>query len=138
MPNATVRIALAIAAGLVAALLVVAVFEAAGHALFPPPAGLDLTRPADQARLMEVMPVEAKIAVVAAWFLGSLAGACTAIAISRRTLPGWIVGLTLVGLSLWTTQLLPHPAWMVVSAVVLPMVGVVLAKGLLAARTEGA
>lgn len=138
MSNPTLRIVLAIVGGLVAAIAVVALAEGAGHALFPPPAGLDVTRPEDQARLMEAIPLGAKIAVVVAWFLGSLAGACAAIAISRRVIPAWVVGLTMVGLSLVTTQMFPHPAWMVVAAVVLPMVAVVLAKRMLAARIEGA
>jgi hypothetical protein len=132
------RIVLAIVGGLVAAIAVVALAEGIGHSLYPPPANLDLTRAEDQARLMEAMPQQAKIAVVAAWFLGSLAGACAAIALSRRIMPAWVVGLTMVGLSLWTTQVIPHPAWMIVSAVVLPMIGVVLAKRLLTARIEGA
>ena len=138
MSNPVVRMIVAIAGGLAAAILVVAMVEMAGHAAFPPPAGLDLSRPDDQARLMEAMPAAAKIVVVAAWFLGSLAGACVAIAISRRIIPAWIVGLTMVGLSLVSTQLFPHPAWMIVSAVVLPMLGVVIAKRLLVARIEGA
>ena len=121
-------------AGLVVAMLVIGGVEAAGHALFPPPPGFDLARAENQARMMEVIPLEAKIAVVAAWFLGSLAGTVAAIAISRRVLPAWIVAVAIAGLGLWTTQLFPHPDWMLASAVVLPLVAVLAAKRLMLRR----
>ena len=89
MDNRVVRMLLAIVGGLVVAMITIGVVEAAGHALFPPPAGLDAADPADQARMIDALPVQAKIAVVVAWFLGSLAGAATAIAIARRALPAW-------------------------------------------------
>ncbi len=134
MNNPIVRKVVAVIAGLVVAMLVVMVTEGAGHAIFPPPEGLDITKPEDQARLMEVIPLGAKIAVVVAWFLGAMAGAATAMAVGRHALPGWIVGLVLVALSLFTTQMFPHPLWMMVAAVALPLAGVLVAKRLVASR----
>ncbi len=134
MNNPTVRNIVAIMAGLIVAVVVVGLAEGAGHLIFPPPEGLDATDPTDQARLMEVIPMGAKIAVVAAWFLGALAGAWTAIRIAGRAMSGWIVGLVMVALSAWTTQMFPHPLWMTVSAFVLPLVAVLVAKRLLAAH----
>jgi len=134
MDNPAVRSLLAVVAGLVVAMLVIAGVEAVGHALFPPPPHLDLARTADQERLMEALPIQAKLAVVAAWFLGSLAGAATAIAIARRVLPAWIVAVVIAGLGLWTTQMFPHPDWMLASAVVLPLVAVLVAKRLMLRR----
>jgi hypothetical protein len=120
--------------GVVVAMCVIAGVEAIGHAIFPPPPGVDLARAEDQARMMGVIPLEAKIAVVVAWFLGSLAGACAAIAIARRVLPAWVVGVAIGALGLWTTQLFPHPDWMLASAVVLPLVAVLVAKRLMIGR----
>lgn len=134
MDNPAVRNVLAVLAGVVAAMLAIGGVEAIGHALFPPPPGLDLARAEDQARLMAVIPLEAKIAVVAAWFLGALVGAAAAIAIARRVLPAWIVGVAIASLGLWTTQIFPHPDWMLASAVVLPLVAVLAAKRLMAGR----
>lgn len=134
MANPAVRSLLAVIGGLVVAMLVIAGVEALGHALFPPPPDFDLARTADQERLMEALPLEAKIAVVVAWFLGSIAGAAVAIAIARRVLPAWIVGVAIAGLGLWTTQMFPHPDWMLASAVVLPLVAVLVAKRLMIAR----
>lgn len=130
MAHPAVRGLVAVIAGLAAAMLVTAGVEAAGHALFPPPPGLDLNRPEDQGRIMAAIPLAAKIAVVSAWFLGSLAGACAAIAIARRVLPAWIVAVVIACLGLWTTRMFPHPDWMLASAVVLPLVAVLVAKRL--------
>jgi hypothetical protein len=134
MDNPALRSLLAVLAGLVVAMLVIGGVEAIGHALFPPPADLDLARTADQERLMEALPFEAKFAVVLAWLLGSLAGAATAIAVARRVLPAWIVAVCIAGLGLWTTQMFPHPDWMLASAVVLPLVAVLMAKRLMIRR----
>ena len=134
MKNPVVSRIVGVIAGLVVAMLVVMAAEGAGHAMFPPPEGLDITRPEDQAQLMELIPLGAKIAVVVAWFLGALAGAATAIAIARHILPGWIVGLVMVALSLVTTQMFPHPVWMIGAAVILPIAGVLAAKQLVSSR----
>ena len=134
MKNPVVSRIVGVIAGLVVAMLVVMAAEGAGHAMFPPPEGLDITRPEDQAQLMELIPLGAKIAVVVAWFLGALAGAATAIAIARHILPGWIVGLVMVALSLVTTQMFPHPMWMIAAAVILPIAGVLAAKRLVTSR----
>lgn len=137
MDNSALRTALASVAGIIVAAIVVFAVEGLGHALFPPPAGLDLADPQDQARLIAAMPGQAKVMVVVAWFLGSLAGAAAAMAIAHKALAGWIVAAVMVALSVWTTQMFPHPAWMVVSAVVLPLAAAWLARRLLAARLAG-
>lgn len=134
MANPAVRSLLAVIAGLLVAMIVIAGVEAVGHAIYPPPADLDITRARDQAQLMELMPLEAKLVVIAAWFFGSLAGAAMAIAIARGVLPAWIVAVAIAGLGLWTTQMFPHPDWMLASAVVLPLVSVLVAKRLMIGR----
>lgn len=137
MGNTALRTALASVVGVIVAAIVVFAVEGLGHALFPPPAGLDLADPQDQARLIAAMPGQAKVMVVLAWFLGALAGSATAMAVAYKALAGWIVAAVMVALSVWTTQMFPHPAWMVGSAVVLPLAGAWLARRLVAARLEG-
>ena len=107
-------------AGVIAAMAVVGVVEMLGHMVFPPPAGLDLNNPADQVRLMELMPLGAKIAVVLAWFLGALAGAWAALRLSGWTTGVWIVAGLMVALSVVTTQMFPHPLCMIAAALLLP------------------
>ena len=134
MGNTRIKAGLASLAGVVVAVFVVAIVEMAGHAIFPPPAGLDPTNPADLERLWEVVQPAAKAMVVLAWFLGSLTGSCTAIAISRRVVPAWVVGAIIAAFSLYASQMFPHPAWMVISAIVLPLVAVLVAKRLMASK----
>lgn len=132
--HAAARQILAMVAGIVVGGMVIGLTEALGHALFPLPAGFDASNPRDLERLWDVMAVPSKAMVVAAWFAGPLAGACAAIAIARRILPAWIVGVAIAGLGLWTTRMFPHPDWMLASAVVLPLVAVLVAKRLMTGR----
>ena len=134
METDPVRAAIGAVIGVVVAGIVVAITETIGHALFPPPPGIDVSNPADLERLWDVVQPGAKAMVALAWFLGPLAGACTAIAIGRRVTSALIVGAILAAMALWTSQMFPHPAWMVVAAVVLPLLAVLAAKRLMAGR----
>ncbi|ABC63500.1 hypothetical protein [Erythrobacter litoralis] len=134
MENTWVRLILATLAGLIAAVFIVGAVESAGHMIFPPPEGLDMTKPEDQARLMEVIPTGAKVTVVVAWFLGSLCGAAVATLVGKTITPGWIVAGFMVLASIFTTQMFPHPTWMVVAAIFVPVMGKLLADQLLKSR----
>ncbi|MGB3845178.1 MAG: hypothetical protein WA940_04855 [Sphingopyxis sp.] len=127
MQNPIVRAVVAVGAGVFTAGAIVILFEMLGHMLFPPPPGIDPTDPDNQARLMELIPTGAKIAVVAAWFCGALAGSVVAAKIGRKPLYAWIIGAIMVALSAVTTMMFPHPAWMVIAAVVLPVVAAAIA-----------
>ncbi len=130
MSNPVVRDALSILAGLVVAILTVSLVQMIGHQIYPPPAGLDITNAADQAKIMESITTGALVAVVASWTLGSLAGAWTTMKISGNVKFGWIIGLFIAAMSVWTTMMFPHPMWMRIAAVVMPLVGVLLARQL--------
>ena len=115
------RIALGVIAGTVVAFLCVFAVEMVGHGLYPPPAGLDINNPEDQARLMEAMPVAAKAMVLAGWFLGALAGAWVANRIARRSVAGWAVALLVVAAGIATMVMIPHPGWMWAGGILLPL-----------------
>lgn len=134
MSNPIVRRIVAVLAGVIVAGMVVALVEGLGHMIYPPPTGLDISKPEDQARLMEVIPPGAKIAVVVAWFVGSFAGAAVAMLIGKHAFPGGVVAGLMVVASFATTQMFPHPLWMMVGAVLLPLLAAFLAKGLLKER----
>ena len=116
------RMAMGIIAGLVVAFLCVFAVETVGHSLYPTPAGLDINDPADQARVMDAMPAAAKAMVLAAWFVGALAGAWTANRIAGRSLAGWIVTLLVIAAGIATMVMIPHPAWMWAGGIGLPLV----------------
>lgn len=134
MSNPLIRDALAVMAGLVAAMIAMAIVQTIGDVtlpLLPDPSGVD-----DPAQAMELIPVEARIAVALAWFLGALAGACAAIAVSRRVVPAWVVGLLIALLGVWSTRMVPHPDWLLAASAVLPLVAVLFAKRLMIRRIE--
>ncbi len=134
MDNPIVRGIVAVLAGVIAGFIVVGVMESIGHLIFPPPEGLDLTNPEDMERLMQVIPLGAKIAVVIAWFFGALAGSIVAMMIGKRALPAWIVTALIIAAGLFTTQMFPHPMWMVIAAIALPLLATLLAKRLMMNR----
>ena len=121
------RIVLGVVAGLVLAVLCVFAIETLGHALYPPPADLDATDPADLARLMEVMPVAALLFVVGGWFVGALAGAWTANAIARNPVAGWVVAGCIILGAVATMVMIPHPFWMWAAGIALPLAAAWLA-----------
>lgn len=65
---------LAVVAGVVVAVVIVFVFEAAGHSIWPPPPGLDVSDPEALKALMPSIPIGAKVAVVVAWVAGAFGG----------------------------------------------------------------
>lgn len=136
------RVVLGVLAGLVVAFLCVFAVEWVGHSLYPPPAGLDLEDPADQARLMQAMPAAAKAMVLLGWFAGALAGAWTANrvadrSVGRRGVAGWIVALLVVAAGIATMLMIPHPAWMWAGGILLPLAGAWIAERIGTRREAG-
>jgi hypothetical protein len=127
------RMLLGVVAGIVVAFLIVFAVEFVGHAIYPPPAGLDIHDPADQARLIEAMPAAAKAFVLLAWFAGALAGAWLANRIAGQRLAGWIVALLVIAGGVATMLMIPHPAWMWAGGIALPLLA-----GWIAGRMAGA
>ena len=111
------RLILGVVLGIVVGAIVTGVVEGMGHTIFPPPPGVDLTNPAQLQTVMSRVPIEAKIAVLLAWFLGVLAGSSTANLIAgRRALAGRITSLLIFCFAAWTMTSIPHPAWFVAAA----------------------
>ena len=124
------KIVLGVIAGVVVAFACVMGIEMIGHGLYPPPAGLDVTDPADVARLMQDMPGAALAFVVVAWFIGALLGAWAANAIAHQALAGWIVALVIAVGAVATMAMIPHPAWMWAAGIGLPLIAGWLAQRL--------
>lgn len=129
------RIALGIIAGMVVAFACVFAVEAVGHIVYPPPPGLDLSNPRDLERLLAVTPTAAMAFVVAAWFVGALAGAITANLIARTAVAGWAVALLVIAGGVATMIMIPHPAWMWAAGIILPLVAALIAARLGVARS---
>ena len=104
-------------AGVVSGGLTVALLEFVSHAIWPPPAGLDLTDAKAVAELMATAPLGAFIALIVAWTLGGMVGSGVAAAVAtwRRVLiAGMAGGMTLVGAAV-NLMAIPHPLWVTVA-----------------------
>ena len=123
---------LAVLAGVVVSILTVFLVELIGHSLFPPPAGVDVTDPEQLRGIMDRIPTMAKVLVIVGWVLGAFLGGLAASKIARNagTACAAIVGVVMVLLAGINLVLIPHPVWMTVLAVVLPVPAAVLASRL--------
>ena len=124
---------IAVIAGIIAGIFCVFIVESIGHMIYPPPADIDLKNKEDMARLMSVIPLGAKIGVLIAWLAGSFVAAATTLKLSDRNKnASWIpVGfLLLAGIA--TMFSFPHPTWMMVAGIALPLIGGWLAQKLFA------
>lgn len=122
------RLILGVVLGTIVAMLVILAVEGVGHTIFPPPPGVNLTDPAQVATAMSKIPLQAKIGVLLAWFLGTLAGASAANLIAgRRAWSGRIVSALILALSIFNMTTIQHPAWMAVSAVAAILFGAFVA-----------
>lgn len=117
------RFVAGVVVGAIVAVVVVMLVESIGHVLFPPPAGIQAMDPADLAGIMARIPVGALVMVLLAWATGALAGGFVAakIATLRRPLAALLVGGFLLAGGVWTMVTIPHPVWMMVLGVLLPL-----------------
>lgn len=113
---------LGVALGTIVAMLVVAAFGALANHFYPMPE-LESDDPAALAAVVGSMPIAAKLLAAAGWLAGPLAGAWLALRISDWRMAGRIVTAVVLAGSIANVLLLPHPLWMQVSAVLLPLVG---------------
>ena len=104
-----------ILAGIVAMLAVIVAIELAAHLVFPVPSDRD------------AVPIGVQLLVLAAYFLGALAGGALAARISGRAWTAWAVAIVVVAGAIWSMFMIPHPQWMQIAAVVAPLVGGVVA-----------
>ena len=117
------RTILGIVAGVLVAFVVLMGLEMAGHAVMPPPAGLDPADPEDLRQMVASASMAAKAWVVFAWLAAVVAGGWVARRLSLKVWAGWIIaGLILLG-GVANIMMIPHPLWMQIAAVVAPLLG---------------
>jgi hypothetical protein len=104
-------------------ILTVALVQWIGHSLYPPPAGIDPSDHDAMVGLISTMPARALAMVLLAYAVGSFLGAGTATAISVRHKRGVAiaVGVVMLGLIGLNFAYIPHPGWMVVVGLLIPL-----------------
>lgn len=118
------RTILAVLAGAVVMWLTIFALEFIGHAMFPPPPGLNPQNQADLAAIMAQAPVGSMLMLVLAWVGGAFTGGYTAARISHKHKRGAAIAVALLVMAgvvgmIW---LIPnHPVWVSALGLLLPI-----------------
>ena len=106
------KIAAAVA-GVILAVILVAVVERIGHLVYPLPADIDVTNTEELRAYVKTLPVGALLFVLLAWLAGTFGGGLLASFIARdnfRLYTGIVGGLVLLGTAI-NLVVIPHPLW---------------------------
>ena len=106
--------------GFLVAGTVVGIVEGIGHAVYPPPAGMDPNDPESIRAYMAEIPFGAMLFVVGAWIIGTGAGAYAATRIAK-TAPratAFAVGALMLLTSVYMMIIIPSPLWFKITATV--------------------
>lgn len=128
------RSILAVLAGLVVAWITVSLFEFSSMHAFPPPHGVDVRDPHQVAALVSRMPIGALALVLAGWVVGALDGGLVAALIAKRRVPAVVVGALVASGALAMVMMVPHPLWMSIAGVFLPVPAALLGAWLVRGR----
>jgi hypothetical protein len=104
---------LSILAGLIVATVVILVIQMIGHQVWPPPADVHSGNEEARKAAIDSLPLGAFLSVMAAWGLGTLAGAFAAgwLAPHSPAAHAWLVGIIELLLAITMLFTLPHPVW---------------------------
>lgn len=125
------RTILGMLVGVVTMWLTVAVLEFVGHAMYPPPAGLDPQNPEHLQMIFATAPLGAFVMLVVAWAGGSFVGGWIAARIARHARAAAIaVALFVMAGVAGMIKLVPdHPGWVSTLGLLLPIpVALIAAK----------
>jgi hypothetical protein len=120
------RIVTGIVLGVVASLLILAGIDHVEDALYPLPT-VDFADAGSLASIVNDMPFPAKLLTVLGWFAAAFGGGWLGLRVCDVRWVGWAVVIVVVAAAVTTVTTLPHPLWMKVCAVALPMLGGALA-----------
>lgn len=132
------RLILGILAGLVVAWLSITACELGSVFLHRPPPGVDLRDPQALAAHIESAPFHAMLLVVIGWSLAAFLGGWVAARIARhRRAAALVVGAFVVLGVIANNMMIPHPQWMTIVGVALPIPLAWLAARKATPRTPG-
>jgi hypothetical protein len=132
---------LGVLAGFVTMYVVIFGIESLGHAVYPPPPGIDPRNTADIGAWMAVAPMGALASLAIAWVAGAFAGGAVAAKVSRywpRTAAIIVACVVVFGVVMMILEF-PHPKWLAMIGLFLPLpsalIGAWLARPRLARST---
>jgi len=115
-----IRSIVAVVAGVVVALALLAGIDALGHRVYPLPQGVDWSDPKVVERVVSALPIGAFLFAVTSWIVAAFAGAWLAarLALSRRSLHGGLVGALVLAATIGNLLMIPHPAWVIAGGLI--------------------
>lgn len=124
MPNAgesmgVLRIILGIVIGVAIGVGLVALGDAINHRLWPPPPDVQVTNPESIRAYMQTAPITSLLGLPVTWTIAAFAAAFAAAKIGGKSWVGWIAGGLIFAATCLNLAMIPHPLWMLISAVVL-------------------
>jgi len=117
------KVVAGLVAGLIVALAAIYVIWLIALQVYPLPVEGGIRSLESEGALIQSMPTGALVFVAAAWFGGAFIGALTAAHISRRLWPAWVIAALVAFISISNVVMFPHPEWMQLAAVIVPVVG---------------
>jgi hypothetical protein len=131
------RTLLGILLGAIVMWLTIFCVETLGHALFPPPAGLDPQNPEHLKRIIAEAPAGAMAMLVLAWTAGAFTGGWTAARLAHHPrAASLLIALVVISGVIGMMMIVPeHPTWVAASGLLLP-VPIALIASRLAQRRE--
>jgi len=116
------RTILGVLAGVVVAWLVIMLCQFGSTTLHPPPPGIDLRDPVQLAAFVAAAPVTAMALVLASYALGALLGGWAAARVARhKRAAALVIGALVLAGVIANFTLIPHPLWMTVAGLLLPL-----------------
>jgi hypothetical protein len=114
------RNAAAMVAGVIIAFGTVMLIDKLGHAVYPPPAGLNFSDPDSIRPYLATLPVGAYLFILASSMLAAFAGTLVAcyIGTARRRLFGAVVGGIVLAATIANFIAVPHPHWLSIATLV--------------------
>jgi hypothetical protein len=115
----------AVIAGLAVSIGIIMAVQTAGHALWPPPVGLDYNDSDVIRTYTSQLPFLALLFPIVSYFLGALAGpyAACRIGTARPLILVGIIGIVLLAFTVANLIQIPHPVWFSVLAVAAVIIG---------------
>ncbi len=137
----TIRSALVLLGGVVAAVVVVGLMDALAGRLYALPPGTDPSNPESFRQAVATLPAQAFLLLLAGWVLAGGIGAYIAarLATHARATHGLIVAFFVLVATVGNLATIPHPVWMWPASIILiPAAGWVATKLVRPFSTKGA
>jgi hypothetical protein len=112
-----------VVAGVLSGVVIVMITDMIARALFPLPAGTDLTDRGAVLSAISGMPVAAFIVLITGWVAAAFVATLVAIKVSRGgVVHGYVAGMLLFASTMLNLFLVPHPTWVLpITAALVPV-----------------